>query len=392
MAKVTPRTWTTPAGEKRRAWLLTYFDKDGGRHRKQFAKKADAEAERVRVEGQLAHGVHVPDRDAITVEQAARAFLADFQALMVAGKREKSTFKSYDRQVRLHLEPYAIAKVKLSRLGGPDCTQYARALEAALSDAMAIRVFTLLRQIIRFAQGSGWIASNPAEAITIRTAGERANAEAVFIPAKDSLKRLYETAREFDATGQAEAIVAVLMFAGLRASELRGLTRRDLCLAEGRIKVTQRADEWQQLGPVKTGNGRRTIAVPPTVVEALRRWLKSAPPSSIGIIFPTSDGTVQSYTNLYHRLWVPLMQRAGLVSIERVNDGDPDKVRPHFALHTLRHVAVSLWIEQGATPKQVTTWAGHASIQFTMDRYGHLWSDHDADQAIAAAAQRSVIG
>ena len=67
-------------------------------------------------------------------------------------------------------------------------------------------------------------------------------------------------------------------------------------------------------------------------------------------------------------------------------------MRPAWGFHVLRHVAASLWIEQGATPEQIQHWIGHASIQFTMDTYGHLWSDPKADGAIAAAAERSLMG
>lgn len=392
MAKVSARTWTTPAGEKRRAWVLTYQDADGQRHRKQFARKGDADAERVRVEGQLAGGIHVPDSASLTVHDAARRFLADFQGLVTAGKRERSTMDAYETQIDLHLKPYAIAKRKLSRLTGPDCQSYARSLEADVSDAMAIRVFALLRQILRFAQASGWIATAPADAVAIRTGGERAGGEPVVIPPKDHLRALWAAAAQTDDDGRAAAMVAVLMFAGLRASELRGLRRRDLFLTDGKIKVCQRADKWQIIGPVKTGNGRRTVTVPPATIEALRHWLKSAPSSEQGLVFPTGAGTVESYANIYNRLWAPLMTRAGLVEWGEDEAGKEPKPRPLFGLHALRHVACSLWIEQGATPKQVTTWAGHASIQFTMDAYGHLWSDAEADQAIASAAQRSVIG
>ena len=40
-------------------------------------------------------------------------------------------------------------------------------------------------------------------------------------------------------------------------------------------------------------------------------------------------------------------------------------------IHDLRHNAVALWIAAGATPKEVTVRAGHASVSFTLDRYGH---------------------
>jgi hypothetical protein len=33
---------------------------------------------------------------------------------------------------------------------------------------------------------------------------------------------------------------------------------------------------------------------------------------------------------------------------------------------------VALWIAAGANPKEVATRAGHSSVSFTLDRYGHL--------------------
>jgi hypothetical protein len=40
-------------------------------------------------------------------------------------------------------------------------------------------------------------------------------------------------------------------------------------------------------------------------------------------------------------------------------------------IHDLRRTAVALWIAAGATPKEVTVRAGHTSVNFTLDRYGH---------------------
>ena len=42
-------------------------------------------------------------------------------------------------------------------------------------------------------------------------------------------------------------------------------------------------------------------------------------------------------------------------------------------IHDLRHTAVALWIAAGANPKEVAARAGHASVSFTLDRYGHLY-------------------
>jgi hypothetical protein len=41
---------------------------------------------------------------------------------------------------------------------------------------------------------------------------------------------------------------------------------------------------------------------------------------------------------------------------------------------------VALWIAAGANPKQVSVRAGHASVSFTLDHYGHLFPE--ADEAL----------
>jgi hypothetical protein len=38
---------------------------------------------------------------------------------------------------------------------------------------------------------------------------------------------------------------------------------------------------------------------------------------------------------------------------------------------------VALWIAAGASPKEVAVRAGHSSVSFTLDRYGHLYPESD---------------
>jgi integrase len=63
------------------------------------------------------------------------------------------------------------------------------------------------------------------------------------------------------------------------------------------------------------------------------------------------------------RIWRPATRTAGL-------DG--------LRIHDLRHTAVALWIAAGANPKEVAARAGHTSVSFTLDRYGHLYPESDA--------------
>jgi integrase len=57
--------------------------------------------------------------------------------------------------------------------------------------------------------------------------------------------------------------------------------------------------------------------------------------------------------------------------------GDPGGRLGGLRIHDLRHTAVALWIAAGAGPKEVATRAGHMSVSFTLDRYGHLYPEAD---------------
>jgi hypothetical protein len=60
-------------------------------------------------------------------------------------------------------------------------------------------------------------------------------------------------------------------------------------------------------------------------------------------------------------------------------------------------MAVALWIAAGANPKEVSVRAGHTSVAFTLDRYGHLFPGHDDElrdrlDAMHAQGLRAVPG
>ena len=40
---------------------------------------------------------------------------------------------------------------------------------------------------------------------------------------------------------------------------------------------------------------------------------------------------------------------------------------------------MALWVAAGADPKEVSVRAGHSSVAFTLDRYGHLYQDAEDD-------------
>jgi len=99
-------------------------------------------------------------------------------------------------------------------------------------------------------------------------------------------------------------------------------------------------------------------------------------PRASPCVFPNLKGGA-GHTIGLHKTWRKVRAAAGL-----------DDVR----IHDLRHTAVALWIAAGAGPKEVATRAGHTSVSFTLDRYGHLYPEVDLSlrerlDAIYAAAE-----
>jgi integrase len=80
-------------------------------------------------------------------------------------------------------------------------------------------------------------------------------------------------------------------------------------------------------------------------------------------VSPPVEGGRRRRPSFRYRSWRPATTAASL-------DG--------LRIHDLRHTAVALWIAAGANPKEVAVRAGHSSVSFTLDRYGHLYPESDA--------------
>ena len=114
-------------------------------------------------------------------------------------------------------------------------------------------------------------------------------------------------------------------------------------------------------GPPKTSAGRRMVGLPRFVVDALAERM-ATPGAPEELVFAGPQGGALRVTLFRRRFWLPATRAAGLGGLR---------------IHDLRHTAVALWIAAGANPKEVAARAGHASVSFTLDRYGHLYPEAD---------------
>ena len=137
-----------------------------------------------------------------------------------------------------------------------------------------------------------------------------------------------------------------------------------------RIRVTSTAVELR--GQVtldnqpKTTRSKRSVPVARSVMRRLEDHLSE-------FVEPTSDAlvfTVPSGGPLF-RVWGrrvlrPAVLRAGLDDI---------------TFHGLRHSFVAIMVAAGCNVREVSEWAGHNSVAFTLTRYGGLFEDN-TDAAI----------
>jgi integrase len=366
---VRKRTWRKAGGELLSAWVCDYFDQGGVRRLRTFETKRAADAFMVSAKGEISRGVHTPESQSVTVNEAAQLWLQRAEA----DGLERSTTEKYKNHIELHIAPY-LGNVKLARLSTPVVEQFKDDMLGRLSRPMARKVLISLKSIIAEAERRGLTAKNPARSVRIKPKPREegrmeipsvAEVNAILAAAKDRWKPLLLTAA----------------YSGLRASELRGLRWQDVDFERKTITVAQRADAWGTIGAPKSAAGRRTVPMAPPVVKTLREWRLACPrgkgadgePGQLLLVFPNGAGNVEDLGNIRKHGWVPAQVKAGIA-------------RP-YGFHSLRHFFASWLIaSRSFSPKELQALMGHSSIVQTYDVYGHLLPAPEDDHARFAAA------
>lgn len=396
------------------SWRAVWTAPDGSRQSKNFPRKGEATAWLAEVSAGRVGG-----STAITFAELAEAHIAYFDSLVRLGKRQAVTRDGYQTVLDQHLKTDpALARTRLAQLRTP-------AMQSFLDDLVGRTGSTNLARTVRrtyvtwckFGMRRGWLLTNPAQACEVERDGVGRDEEPAFeIPAKPVLAQLLKAAGEGPTPERDTMVVRLLMFGGLRVSELLGLADEAVTVRQGggKVRIRERLDRhYRTLDPPKSECGRRDVPIGEAAALAVRAWRLSRGPVApfdhvdgrrqshrvAGRLLPNPSTQIGNNTltgvwgyNEFHRhCWLPLMRRAGLVQMLPDSKGKNRPVQA-FGPHALRHVAASLWIAQGLRPKKVQELLGHATLQLTMDLYGHLWSDPEADDALAQASERLIAG
>ena len=159
-------------------------------------------------------------------------------------------------------------------------------------------------------------------------------------------------------------------FGGLRWGEMAGLRRGRVDTLRSRITVCETATDIGgkiTFGLPKTKTSKRVVPLARCIMAEIEQHRgEYVEPGADALLFTSTSGGPLHRGTFWPSVWKPAVKKAEL-------DG--------LRVHDLRHNYVSLMIAAGANPKEVSTWAGHSSVAFTLDRYGHLYEEHGDDVA-----------
>ena len=282
-----------------------------------------------------------------------RTAIARFlQYLRVERNASDLTVKSY-REDLTALVDY-LAESRRGRCPAPnevsvlDLRGYVAALhEASYAKSTIARRLASMRSFFRFGQREGWTDTNPAKPLR----NPRKDRSLPHFLSADQIGRLLEAPPADEPMGLRDrAILETMYSAGLRVSELVGMSQGDLDLQAGVVRVR--------------GKGRRERLAPvgSYASRALRKWLR------VRKLSPTepTDAEAPVFTNKFGRR---LTTRSVGRMLEKYlrQTGLDTRTTPH----SLRHSFATHLLDRGADIRSVQELLGHKSL-VTTQIYTHV--------------------
>jgi integrase len=276
------------------------------------------------------------------------------------GNLKPNTRRGYGDHLRLHLIP-AFGDLPLGHIGAGEVNAYLASQDGKLRPKTLTNHLSLLSRIMGDAVEAHHVMVN-------RLHRSRAIRRPKAIRESDEIVIEVLTPEEVNSVLDALPAMWYPFFltgvcTGLRLGELLALTWGDFDEGAGRLWVRRAYSRGHFYLP-KTKQSRRSVDIGDQLLAVLRgvrreRFGDTAPPPT-ALIFPSRTGGPLIPENLRQRVWTPALAAAGV---------------RHVRIHSLRHFYASVLITNGENIKYISSQLGHASVQITVDRYGHLFPD-----------------
>ncbi len=285
--------------------------------------------------------------------------IADFLGRMSAERgAAANTLDAYGRDLGEFTEYLDEDGLALDAVGPKDIAHYLRHLDdLGLAASSRARKLSAIRQLFRFLEAEGRIASNPAENVVApvkgRTLPRTLNVAEVDRLLSTAHTRVSEVSgRDLLPALRLAALLELLYATGMRVSELVSLPRRVLA-GDDRVLTIKGKGGRERLVPL---NGPARAAVAAFLAEEAARSSPNHTPSKW--LFPAhSEAGHVTRQHLGQELKA-VAKEAGL---------DPERVSPHV----LRHAFASHLLDRGADLRAVQQLLGHADIS-TTQIYTHV--------------------
>jgi integrase len=338
-----------------------------------FRTKHDVDLALAEVLTQLGRGTHVSRDDATLAEYLIGEWLP-----AVRGRMRPGPWANYRIYCESYINPY-IGEAKLQELNAPTLNTLYRTLgdqggrrAQGLAPKTVVNVHRIIHRALADAMRWGKVSRNVADLADPPRIGRRE------MKAYDS-----DQLRTYLDAGRGDRLYALdhlAIHTGMRRGELLGLRWTDVDLDAMRLTVAQSVtlmDGEPLIGEPKTTRSRRTIALDPVTVAALRSHQVGQKAEALALGIPYRAGLV--FTDLTGGIlrpdWVA----------KRFNRMATKAGLPHIRFHDLRHSHATMALAAGVPAKVVSDRLGHSSVAITLDVYSHVMPSMDEDAATKVA-------
>ena len=224
-----------------------------------------------------------------------------------------------------------------------------------LADSLVRKIHMMLHEALDMAVAQRLIIKNPTNGTTI----PKNNYTPKQILNDEQLDRFMERIRQDE---QWYDFFYTELTTGMRRGEICGLRWDDFHADMGKLKIRRAIHKKKggglAVGETKTETGTRTIVLPPSTAELLRKRKETAVSEWIfPNIYKPEEPMSPDYA--YHRLKT-LLKQAEL---------------PLIRFHDLRHTFATHALVSGVDAKTLSGILGHTNASFTLDTYTHVTTD-----------------
>lgn len=338
-----------------------------------------AEAELANVLADVRRGIWRPTTEAVAAEPREMPTFHEFASewferqKLEGGQRGRGLspkgIEDLEWRLSNHLLPFFAAS-RLDAISVEDVDRYrlAKVRAGALGSTSINKTLNTLAAILETAVEYELIGRNPARGRRRRLPAAR--------PARSWLDRAEHISALLDAAGQLDrdanarrgqrrALLATLVFAGLRIGEALALCWRDVDLAHGTLRV--RAS--------KTDAGLRVINVLPVLRDELLAYRARTDAGADALVFGTSTGAQQNPSNVRTRLLAIAVDQAN----ERLAKEGAELLPTRLTPHALRRTFASVLFAIGETPPYVMAQMGHTTANLTLAIYARQMDRRDGE-------------